>query len=100
MDEMANIEVDYDELVNGKRQLIGHKQEISAKVKELLQQINQLTMERGFTTDVASTQYNQAFAEWTQGIQGAAEGMDEMARYLDGVMQKYQALDQTSIYGG
>lgn len=97
---MANIEVDYDALVSGKRQLIHHKQEINEKVKELLQRINQLTMEQGFKTEVASAQFNRSFEEWTRGIQTAAEGMNEMGSYLDGVMQKYQALDQTSIYGG
>lgn len=97
---MADISVDYDALVAGKRQLIARKQAIHDKVVELLGHINDLTFNGGFTTQVASKQYNQAAAEWEQGIQQAAQGMDEMAKYLDTVMQKYQEVDNFTIYGG
>jgi uncharacterized protein YukE len=100
MDEMADIRVDYDALIAGKRQLIGRKQAIQQKVVELLGHINDLTFNGGFTTQVASKRYTQYSDEWEKGIQQAAKGMDEMAKYLDTVMQKYQEVDNFTIYGG
>ena len=96
---MQDINIDYDSLMGGKRQLVARKQAIQQKVVELLGQINELTFNGGFTTQVASKQYQQYSEEWEKGIQQAAQGMDEMGKYLDTVMQKYQEVDNFTFGG-
>ena len=97
---MANIEVGYDGLMDGKRQLINGRNEIRQKMTDLLGKVNNLTYNGGFTTEVASKKYEQSFDEWVKGMQQMNEGAAEMAKFLDEVMQRYQDLDSTSIYGG
>ncbi len=78
---MANINVSYGEIEQAAAQLGTGREEITAKLQSLQQQIANLVAS-GFVTDQASVKFNNAYTEYTTSANTVVNKLNEIQSFL------------------
>ena len=87
---MANLNVTYDQMQSAATRLRNGQNDLQTKLNELRSLVQQL-VQNGFTTSRASGAFDTAYQEFTQG---ATQGIDGMADYLNKAAQALQQTDE------
>lgn len=89
---MPNVNVSYQEMQHQAARLRAEQQQIESRLQALRNEIQTL-VGAGFVTDVASSQFADAYETFTRGATQAIEGLDAMALYLDRAAAAFESVD-------
>lgn len=78
---MSNIRVSYDQMEHSAAQLGQGREEITEKLQSLQQQIQNLVAS-GFVTDQASVRFEDAYQEYTMGVNTVVARLTEIQSFL------------------
>ena len=90
---MANMNVTYADLEHAQAQIIHGKEEITQKLNELKQVVDNLTSS-GFQTDMASVQFDSTFEEFTTNTTKAVSALDGLANFLHAAKEALHNTDE------
>jgi len=92
---MANVNVTYDDMRNAATQLTQGKDEITQKLTELSQLVDNL-VSSGYVTDQSSRAFDDTFDQFITGTKSAVEALDGLSKFLlaaaDGLQQTDEQL--------
>lgn len=89
---MSNIKVSYAEIEQSAAQLGQGREEITAKLQSLQQQIQNL-VSSGFVTDQASVKFNAAYNEYTTSANTVVAKLNEIQSFLTGTANAMRDMD-------
>ena len=95
---MADINVDYDAVVQAANRLRTGRGQLDQKLQQLKSMIDNLISSQ-FKTTSASGKLGDAYGRFTEAARRALESLDGMGSYLDSVKQQHEELDQ-NLAGG
>jgi WXG100 family type VII secretion target len=95
---MANMNVTYGEMTDAANRLIAGKDDITAKLHELQNLVNNL-VNGGFVTDSASGAFHSSYEQFTKGTTDAVNGLDGMSQFLTKAADALQNVDQQLAKG-
>jgi WXG100 family type VII secretion target len=95
---MANMNVTYGEMTDAANRLTAGKDDITAKLHELQNLVNNL-VNGGFVTDSASGAFHTSYEQFTKGTTDAVNGLDGMSQFLTKAADALQNVDQQLAKG-
>lgn len=90
--EMSNIKVSYAEIETAASQLGAGREEITAKLQAMQNQIRNLVAS-GFVTDQASGKFNDAYTKYTTSANTLIAQLNEIQAFLTGTANAMRDLD-------
>ena len=90
---MANLNVTYEDMKTAAAQLIQGKEDITAKLSELNQLIDNLVAS-GYVTDQSSRAFDQTFDQFITGTKTGIEALDGLSKYLVAAADAMQSTDE------
>ena len=88
---MANLNVTYDQMRDAAGRLIAGKEEITSKLPELNQMIDNLVAS-GYVTDQSSRAFDETFDKFIMNTKGAVDALDGLSQFL---IKAADAMEQT-----
>jgi WXG100 family type VII secretion target len=92
---MPDVNVTYEQMENAAQRLSAGHEEITSQLTSLKSMVDEL-VSSGFTTDVASKAFEEAYAEFNNGITQTIEGLDIMSRYLTTAVERFREVDSST----
>lgn len=89
---MANISVTYDQMKDAAARLIQGKEEITTKLTELNQLIDNLVAS-GYVTDQSSRAFDETFDQFVVGTKSGIEALDGLSQFLNAAADAIQETD-------
>ena len=90
---MSNLNVTYSDMKDAAGRLIQGKDDMTNKLVELGNVVNNL-VQGGFQTDLASTSFNNTFDQFTASTTKAVEALQGLADYLNAAAETMQSTDE------
>jgi len=90
---MANLNVTYEEIKSAAAQLLQGKEDITTKLTELNQQIDNLVAS-GYVTDQSSKAFDETFDKFILGTKSGIEALDGLSKFLISAADAMQQTDE------
>jgi WXG100 family type VII secretion target len=78
---MANINVTYDQMRDAAGRLVAGKDDITAKLTEMSQLVDNLVAS-GYVTDQSSRAFDETFDKYIMNTKGAMDALDGLSQFL------------------
>jgi WXG100 family type VII secretion target len=92
---MPDVNVDYEAMETAAQRLSAGQEEITSQLSQLKAMVDDL-VDNGFTTDVASGSFREAYTEFNSGITQTIEALDAMSRYLNNTVSTFRDADSSA----
>jgi len=90
---MANLSVTYEEIKDAAARLIQGKEDITTKLTELNQLIDNLVAS-GYVTDQSSRAFDETFDQFITGTKSGIEALDGLSKFLVSAADAMQQTDE------
>lgn len=90
---MPGAQIRYEEMEELSQVLKNAHEDMSGKLTQVKGKVDSLVSGGGFTTDVSSKKFQEAYHEFNSGVSNTLQGMEEMASYLNKKIQQYREID-------
>lgn len=90
---MSSMKLELTEMSNLANQLKSTHQDLLNQMDQMKAKVN-ATTDNEFITPASSGAFNSSYEQFTQGTKQALDGMEGMARWLEGAVEGFQGLDE------
>jgi WXG100 family type VII secretion target len=89
----GDVDVTYQDMHDARDRLVEAKDELKAKLTELLTYVGDLVQD-GYVTSASSGAFHQSYDEFTQGATQAVESLQGLGDFLQGAADGFADLDR------
>jgi uncharacterized protein YukE len=90
---MSSMKLELEEIRAVAKELINTHQDMSSQLKAMKSKVD-ATTNNSFITPKSSGAFNASYEQFTTGTQQALDGMEGMAKWLEGAVDGFEGLDE------
>jgi uncharacterized protein YukE len=91
---VSSMKLELSEMTNLANQLKSTYADLTSQMEQMRAKVN-ATTDNEFITPASSGAFNSSYEQFTQGTNKALEGMEGMARWLEGAVEGFKGLDES-----